>query len=534
MFYSGSPLYASPVAPLEQLLGYSRRPSPPQSYYGNPHVRRRQPSPYVGDYLYAPRGYVYDDDEEDYDEGYVPAFLPSPRQMQHAQELARQRALREQQIREEEERRMRYLEALRQQRLEEIYRRQQILEEQQRRARKGATHPHAHVAHGKHTAHPQHPQKFYQFATEDMDTPMHSVFPPSPDLRKQSPPPTIPEEQVEPPRETRTDTPSASPSPKPTTPTPVDPDVLSASAATIQRAYRRYTLRRQLSLTLPKLGQLRTIAGDLDRLTFLHLKAALGADRAANEPERKLVLDTETGAPVPGVPENKAYLLMEDGLLKLLLKLDGVESGGIDVVREKRKQLVKSVNVVLERLDERREREWNESKRGASATSSVIVDVTPAPEVTVTNNDTTEEMHDTDTPMETGEGEQQSVEEVLETGKEGEEKMDVDEAELTGEDGPAAMKTEEPTVEQSAGPTTTLAPGDGIDTTSSTLPAAPSTQPSSSAASNAADLAAAPEDELDPADLDWVPPDVDEKHHGVAGLVDREVLGVGRGAGLGA
>ncbi|KAK4702977.1 hypothetical protein P7C70_g3247, partial [Phenoliferia sp. Uapishka_3] len=50
-------------------------------------------------------------------------------------------------------------------------------------------------------------------------------------------------------------------------------------------------------------------------------------------------------------PSNAPFLAFEDALVKLLTKLDGVESDGDPVVRAERKKVVSAVDAVLERLD---------------------------------------------------------------------------------------------------------------------------------------------------------------------------------------
>ncbi|KAJ3338295.1 hypothetical protein HDU93_009742 [Gonapodya sp. JEL0774] len=379
MFYNG------PSYPLEELIGLPvRRPSPEYFVQSPYYSRRRRPSPYVGDYVPPSRfGYgPYEEEEEEESDFPIP---PSPRQIQHQQELQRQRLYREQQIRQEEERRRQYTEALRLRRLEELQRQQQLIQEQQRRYQQ----QHHHRSPESATPRQQHRTTEGRGAHHPLgkhpvtDIPIHSTLPPAADSITVKP---VSPAVSEPVRPQPSVTPLRAEGPKP----PVDPVVLETSASKIQHAYRAYHLRRTLALAAPKFSQLRAVAADLDKMVFLHLKAALGTDRIEGEAEPRLVLDSETGAPVPGVPQNKAYMMLEDGLLKLLLKLDGIESGGLELVREKRKEVVKSVNTILERLDERREREWRALKREKGSESQLA----QSPEDETTHMETEEECTD--------------------------------------------------------------------------------------------------------------------------------------------
>ncbi|KAI8369876.1 hypothetical protein EDC96DRAFT_503709 [Choanephora cucurbitarum] len=56
--------------------------------------------------------------------------------------------------------------------------------------------------------------------------------------------------------------------------------------------------------------------------------------------------------------ENKEFLGYEDQIMKLLLKLDTVESDGDEEIRSKRKTLVKQAEDMLHTLDEFKQKEW--------------------------------------------------------------------------------------------------------------------------------------------------------------------------------
>lgn len=56
--------------------------------------------------------------------------------------------------------------------------------------------------------------------------------------------------------------------------------------------------------------------------------------------------------------ENREFLGYEDQIMKVLLKLDTVESDGDDEIRTERKNLVKLAEKMLDRLDEFKQKEW--------------------------------------------------------------------------------------------------------------------------------------------------------------------------------
>jgi BCL2-associated athanogene 3 len=52
-----------------------------------------------------------------------------------------------------------------------------------------------------------------------------------------------------------------------------------------------------------------------------------------------------------GSKTSREYLYLEEMLTRLLIRLDGVDTGGSDEVRNYRRQAVKSVQSVLEQLE---------------------------------------------------------------------------------------------------------------------------------------------------------------------------------------
>lgn len=67
----------------------------------------------------------------------------------------------------------------------------------------------------------------------------------------------------------------------------------------------------------------------------------------------------------------------EDGLMKLLIKLDGVESGGDARIRDERKRLVRSVEAELSRLDEWKASRWQQSHERDGARDRLVPEEGP-------------------------------------------------------------------------------------------------------------------------------------------------------------
>ncbi|GAA5909819.1 BAG family molecular chaperone regulator [Sporobolomyces salmoneus] len=72
---------------------------------------------------------------------------------------------------------------------------------------------------------------------------------------------------------------------------------------------------------------------------------------------------------------NSQFLSYEDYLVKLLSELDAVESRGDRQIKKERKALVKRVEAELERLDEMRERAWEQEKQSQVPLPSSNADV---------------------------------------------------------------------------------------------------------------------------------------------------------------
>jgi hypothetical protein len=72
-----------------------------------------------------------------------------------------------------------------------------------------------------------------------------------------------------------------------------------------------------------------------------------------------LTFDKENGKQIlPISIENKKFLEYEDKIVKFFDKLDGIQSEGVDIVRERRKFLVKFAQTLLDELDIEKENQW--------------------------------------------------------------------------------------------------------------------------------------------------------------------------------
>jgi hypothetical protein len=83
----------------------------------------------------------------------------------------------------------------------------------------------------------------------------------------------------------------------------------------------------------------------------LDFSAALNGDNRAASPTPSDVITATTA-------ENRKFLGYEDQIMKVLLKLDMIESDGDDNIRNERRALVKRAEEMLEKLDEYKQREW--------------------------------------------------------------------------------------------------------------------------------------------------------------------------------
>ncbi|GBC00062.1 hypothetical protein RclHR1_03730001 [Rhizophagus clarus] len=107
-----------------------------------------------------------------------------------------------------------------------------------------------------------------------------------------------------------------------------------------------------------------------------------------------LTFNKENGKQIlPISIENKQFLEYEDKIVKLFDKLDGVQSEGADIIRERRKFLVKFAQSLLDELDIEKETQWkafNENQLNSITDDEEEIDVsmsTESEENEITTND---------------------------------------------------------------------------------------------------------------------------------------------------
>ncbi|KAI8368256.1 uncharacterized protein BYT42DRAFT_549438 [Radiomyces spectabilis] len=87
-----------------------------------------------------------------------------------------------------------------------------------------------------------------------------------------------------------------------------------------------------------------------------HEATVLGSQLEFQQTEpNKLVLTASTS-------NNREFLGYEDEIVRVMLKLDTVESDGDEEIRQERKSLVKRAESLLEKLDEHKQSEWQRAK----------------------------------------------------------------------------------------------------------------------------------------------------------------------------
>ena len=109
-----------------------------------------------------------------------------------------------------------------------------------------------------------------------------------------------------------------------------DPSRLEEAATVIQTHYRAHLLRRK---ALSSLATLRSNFSSLQS-GFVFLSQPAFSDKSTES--KPILLYNSINAPI------HAY---EDSLVKLLSKIDEVESGGDDAIRKARKELAKYIHV---------------------------------------------------------------------------------------------------------------------------------------------------------------------------------------------
>ncbi|CAG8674791.1 15226_t:CDS:1 [Acaulospora morrowiae] len=119
----------------------------------------------------------------------------------------------------------------------------------------------------------------------------------------------------------------------------------------IYKFLRYDTANHKTRKVLSKLLQLRNIQNQLTNLIPSNGQLIL-----------TFSTDQKTPQVLPISKDNKKYLEYEDTVLKILSKLDEIDSNGYDIVRERRREIVGLAQGILNRLDEEKERQWKEFK----------------------------------------------------------------------------------------------------------------------------------------------------------------------------
>ncbi|CAG8484000.1 7675_t:CDS:1 [Funneliformis mosseae] len=120
----------------------------------------------------------------------------------------------------------------------------------------------------------------------------------------------------------------------------------SQAALKIFNFIKRQTEKKRICQILNKLHELHTIE---DELKEIQKSKHIGTLTFDKEHERQVL---------PISIENKRFLEYEDKITKLLDKLDRVQSGGADLIRQRRKLDVTFAQTLIEELDKEKESQW--------------------------------------------------------------------------------------------------------------------------------------------------------------------------------
>ncbi|CAG8540309.1 8458_t:CDS:1 [Paraglomus brasilianum] len=129
------------------------------------------------------------------------------------------------------------------------------------------------------------------------------------------------------------------------------------AAKIILRFIRNKRSTRQVRQILRKLHQLRSIE---DKLGEIRSSYTPGPLTFTADSERRVL---------PTTAENKEFLKNEENVMKVFDELDGIQSAGADIVRQRRKEIVKYAQSILETFDINRDEQWmafNENKASNS------------------------------------------------------------------------------------------------------------------------------------------------------------------------
>lgn len=147
-----------------------------------------------------------------------------------------------------------------------------------------------------------------------------------------------------------------SPAPAPTQPSALDLSALEKAAAALQSRFRREEARRSALDTLDAL----TSDFEASQSSFVPPSSL---DFRPSAPTSGSDASTTAVPPLAYSKNNAPLLGYEDSLVKLLSKIDEVQSGGDSVVKGARKALVKRIEEELTKLDGLKEKAWEEKRQ---------------------------------------------------------------------------------------------------------------------------------------------------------------------------
>lgn len=201
------------------------------------------------------------------------------------------------------------------------------------------------------------------------------------------------------------------------------------SVVVLQHAVRNYLAKQAAKEVTEKLRVLLGMKNQLEELRALHEAKVLS----------KPAFDSTAPAKA-----NKEFLVYEDAILKLLIKLDGVNSGGHEIVRDTRKAVVARAQRLLSVLDQHKQQ-----KEAEPAASEPVDMVTDAEEPTELRQEQQEEQQEEEADTELVERVESSPTESLmevdhPNNSEDEDDEEEQEAETTQEDADSELVSTSP------------------------------------------------------------------------------------------
>ncbi|KAI7886281.1 hypothetical protein K492DRAFT_177813 [Lichtheimia hyalospora FSU 10163] len=147
-------------------------------------------------------------------------------------------------------------------------------------------------------------------------------------------------------------------------PRQLDPSNAPAMSPDPTAAQRVHEIAEQQKRNLPpsepviQHPELLQIQRELENMEHDRLHTVLKAPLQfkASEPGGTLQLTATT-------PNNREFLGCEDAIMRIMIKLDTIESHGQEKVRNQRRSLVKRAEGMLEKLDEHKEHEWQRARK---------------------------------------------------------------------------------------------------------------------------------------------------------------------------